>query len=107
MTEAKRVPGYTCAQCNWFDVFQVTSCPRCNRPVQETLFSGRGKVASFTVIRYPPTGFETERPDVAALVAIEAGPRVMGRIVAQPEEVQIGSSVSFLGNSTGKLEFTL
>jgi hypothetical protein len=107
MTEAKRVPGYVCPQCNWFDVFQVTCCPRCNRPVQETLFSGRGKVASFTVIRYPPTGFEKESPYVVALVDIEDGPRVMARIAAKPEEVQIGSSVSFLGNSTGKLEFTL
>jgi uncharacterized OB-fold protein len=107
MTEPKRIPGYVCPKCKWFDVAQVTFCPRCHGQLQQTLFTGRGKIASYTVIRYPPKGFEDESPYVVALVDLEDGPRVMGRINAKPEDIQIGTSVSFLANSSGKLEFSI
>jgi uncharacterized OB-fold protein len=74
--------------------------------MQETLFSGRGRVATFTVIRYPPEGFEKESPYIVGLIDLEDGPRVMGRILAKTEELQIGNPVSFLGNSNGRLEFS-
>jgi len=96
-----------CPKCNWFDVFQTKICPRCHGSVQDTLFSGSGKVASYTVIRYPPKGFEGESPYVVALIDIDSGPRVMARVNAKPEDVQIGTQVSFQGNSGGKLEFAI
>jgi hypothetical protein len=107
MTDAKRIPGFVCPQCKWFDVIQTKSCPRCHNAVQETLFSGRGKIATFTVIRYPPEGFEKESPYIVGLIDIEEGPRVLGRILAKAEELQIGKSVTYLGNSDGRLEFAL
>lgn len=107
MTEPNQIPGFVCTKCKWFDTLQATSCPRCHSQVQATLFPGRGKVASFTVIRYPPKGFEGESPYVVALVDIEDGPRVMGRIIGKPEGIQIGTPVSFLGKSGGRLEFSV
>jgi uncharacterized OB-fold protein len=63
-------------------------------------------VATFTVIRYPPQGFEKESPYVVALVDIQNGPRVMGRIKSTPEGLRIGQEVKFLRNINGLLEFT-
>ena len=107
MSDAKRIPGFICPRCKWFDVIQTKFCPHCHNTVQETLFSGRGRVATFTVIRYPPEGFEGESPYVVGLIDIEDGPRVMGRILARAEDLQIGKQVSFSGNSKGRLEFML
>lgn len=107
MAESRQIPGYVCPKCNWFDVFKTTLCPNCHVPVQETLFPGRGKVASFTVVRYPPKGFEGESPYVVALVDVDNGPRVMARINAKPEDIEIGKQVAYQGNSRGRLEFTV
>jgi uncharacterized OB-fold protein len=71
------------------------------------LFSGRGKVATFTVIRYPPEGFEKEAPYVIAMIDLENGPRVIGRIVEESDSLEIGQNVSFLTVSKGALEFKL
>jgi uncharacterized OB-fold protein len=107
MSEVKSIPGFACAKCNWFDVFETKVCPRCHGPVQETTFTGRGKVASYTVIRYPPKGFEGQSPYIVALVDVENGPRVMARINTSPDNVQIGEEVLFQGSTDGRLEFGL
>jgi uncharacterized OB-fold protein len=108
LSQVNRVPGFACPKCKWSGVFKPGPCPNCHNPtVQEATFSSNGKVATFTVIRYPPADFEGEAPYVVALIDIEEGPRVMGRIVAKAEEVEIGKSVTFIGNSNGRLEFTL
>ena len=89
-------------------MFQTGLCPSChNGTVQGTFFPNQGKIATYTVIRYPPTGFEGESPYVVGLIDIENGPRVMARIIAKTDDVQIGKSVSFVGDSKGRLEFTL
>jgi len=103
----RRLPGYVCSKCNWSDVFQPVSCPRCHNAIRGSLFSGRGKIVTYTVIRYPPEGFEGESPYVVGLIDIEDGPRVMARIAAKHEEVQIGKPVYYAGNCNGRLEFTL
>ncbi len=69
------------------------------------MFSGKGKVATFTVIRYPPKGFENESPYVVALIDLEMGPRVIGRIAASPERLRIGTEVHLVHNANGVLEF--
>ena len=108
MSNLKSVLGYICPNCKWSGVSQTGTCPNCRKAtVQETQFSNRGKIATYTVIRYPPTGFEGQTPYVVGLIDIENGPRVMARIIGKPEDVQIGKSVSFLGDSNGRLEFTL
>lgn len=83
----------------------VDICPRCQSHVKEASFSGEGKIGTFTVIRYPPEGFEQEAPYVVALIDLENGPRVIGIIVEASENLQIGQTVSFLRVSKGGLEF--
>lgn len=99
------VNGFRCPKCNWSDFFETKTCPQCHSKVNEVLLSGRGKVASFTVIRYPPKGFEEEAPYIVGLVDLENGPRVIARITANPEEFKIAQAVQYTGKSKGALWF--
>jgi uncharacterized OB-fold protein len=105
MSESARIKGYACPNCKWSDVRETEICPRCHAPVNETMFPARGTIANFTVIRYPPPGFESLAPYVVALVDIENGPRVMARVAADPNDVQVGQIVEFNGTVGGALEF--
>lgn len=79
----------------------------CHSAVKEVSFSRKGKVASFTVIRYPPQGFEKDAPYLVALIDIENGPRAIARLTNVGENIEIGESVTFLRNTNGVLEFTV
>ena len=97
--------GFSCTRCDWSDVLAHDICPKCGSQVTEASFSGQGKIGTFTVIRYPPEGFEKEAPYVVALIDLDQGPRVIARIVDAPENLQIGQTVFFLKVSNGCLEF--
>ncbi len=105
MSEMGSVHGFSCTRCDWSDVPTVDVCPRCGSKVTEARFSGKGKIDTFTVIRYPPEGFEKGAPYVVALIDLDQGPRVIARIVDGPENLQIGQPVFFLKVSNGGLEF--
>jgi uncharacterized OB-fold protein len=105
MSETEGVKGCRCPKCNWSDFFETKTCPQCHSELNEALFSNRGKIATFTVIRYPPKGFDEEAPYVVGLVALEHGPRVIGRIKANPEELRTNQSVRYVGRTKGALCF--
>ena len=105
MTESLGIRGFACSNCNWSDVAKSEFCPRCHAPVKETMFPARGTIANFTVIRYPPQGFESQAPYVVAIVDIENGPRVIGRVTANPDNIQVGQTVEFAGSVNGALHF--
>jgi len=105
LPEEQGIKGFSCPKCHWSDVFAIAVCPHCGIPVEEVWFAGRGKVATFTLIRYPPKGFESEAPYFVALIDLEQGPRVMARIVKGSIDPEIGQSVSFVATSKGFLEF--
>jgi uncharacterized OB-fold protein len=67
--------------------------------------SGKGKIATFTVVRYPPAGFEQEGPYIVALVDLEDGPRVIGRIKANLDGLQTSQAVRYVGKADGALRF--
>jgi uncharacterized OB-fold protein len=68
---------------------------------------GKGRIVSFTVIRYPPRGFENEAPYVVAIIDVENGPRVIGRLSNSADKVGIGNAVSLKSVGEGRLEFQL
>lgn len=94
-----------CSKCNWSDFVETKPCPRCRNEVKETALSGQGRVVTFTVIRYPPEGFEKDAPYVVALVDLENGPRAIGRITANSEELRIAQVVQYAGKVNGALSF--
>jgi uncharacterized OB-fold protein len=105
MVEGTR--GYKCVNCTWSDFFATKACPRCLSEVKEVMFSAQGKVATFTVIRYPPRGFEKEAPYVVALIDLDGGPRVIGRITAGANEVSVTQVVHYTGTAEGALQFKI
>jgi uncharacterized protein len=75
--------------------------------LNNTSFPGQGRIITFTVIRYPPIGFEDQAPYVVAIIDLNSGPRVIGRINAKPDVIKIGANVDFAREAAGALEFVL
>jgi uncharacterized OB-fold protein len=67
--------------------------------------SGKGTLVSFTVIHIAPDDFQEEAPYFIAIVELEEGTRVTGRLQGfdpmKPEEVILGTPV-VLDYETGK-----
>jgi uncharacterized OB-fold protein len=102
-----QIAAYVCQQCGWTDLHPAAKCPRCHGDTTQSAFAGTGKIATFTTIRYPPKDFENQAPYVVAIIDIEKGPRVIGRVSNSTEEVKIGSAVALRSNNQGTLEFQL
>lgn len=98
------IDGYRCPSCGWSDIIRANWCPNCGAIPVEARFPGQGRIATFTVIRYPPKGFEKDAPYIVALIDLENGPRVIGRVTTGLGDLQIGSPVRAVGGD-GVLEF--
>jgi hypothetical protein len=107
VTPPLQIVSYVCQKCGWADFYPAETCPHCSSNTKQTPLSGVGKVVTFTEIRYPPTGFENQAPYVVAIINIEGGPRVIGRISNPNDEVKIGADVVLKSNKEGSLEFQL
>jgi len=63
--------------------------------MKEMIFSGKGKIHSYTVIRVPPEGFKEYVPYVIAIVELEEGTRVLSQVVdCEPKSIKIGMRVT-------------
>jgi hypothetical protein len=102
-----QLTDYVCRNCGWTDFRPVNCCPRCNGDITQSAIAGEGKVVTYTAIRYPPKGFENQAPYVVAIIDIDKGPRIIGRISNSADEVKIGSTVSLISSKEGALEFQL
>jgi uncharacterized OB-fold protein len=105
MGEDKRIQCYRCPKCGWTDFFESKTCPQCLRRPNMVELSGRGTIASFTLIRYPPKGFEKDAPYIVGLVDLEDGLRVIGRIKGNPTCLNPGQVVQYTGKISGALWF--
>ncbi len=62
--------------------------------MKEMIFSGKGNVHSFTVIRVPPEGFKEYVPYIIAIVELEEGAKVLSQVVdCEPDDIKIGMAV--------------
>ena len=84
-----------CGACREYQFYPRTLCVKCGQREPEwRSASGRGRIASFTVVRrgvseaYPT-------PYVVALIDLAEGPRLMSMIVdAEVEQVSVGAAVA-------------
>jgi len=107
MTTPPQVTIYVCQKCGWTDFHATSQCPRCNANIDPKVIAGEGEVVTYTAIRYPPKHFEDQAPYVVAIIDLNRGPRVIGRISNTAEEVKIGDRVSLSSSTDGTLEFRL
>lgn len=84
-----------CRACDRHQFYPRTLCVHCGEaaPAWDTS-SGRGVIASFTVVRRAISGAYAA-PYVVALVRLEEGPVMMSNIIdADPAEVAVGAPVA-------------
>jgi uncharacterized OB-fold protein len=96
----KQLMGTRCQSCGAVHVPPRPLCPACLSTTLEWVpFSGRGRLATFTVIHVAPSsmiaaGYGRERPYCSGIVELDEGPRVCAQIlgvdVRQPESIKIG-----------------
>jgi uncharacterized OB-fold protein len=84
-----------CENCGRFRFPPYPRCHYCGTSGGEwTLISGQGTVYSWVVVWHPiDPRLAAEVPFVVALVKLEEGPRVAGRLICDPEQIKGGMPV--------------
>jgi uncharacterized OB-fold protein len=92
-----RLSAIRCGSCGELAIPPKELCPSCHERRWELVpLHGTGSVASFTVIRIPPRGRLAEAPYAVAVVKLDEGVSLLGRIVDIPLDVlTAGLSVRF------------
>jgi len=89
-------PGYLCRECHGADSDWVE-------------VSGRGTIASFTVMHRAPTpAYAARAPYVLALVDLQEGPRMMANVIGEDAlQAAIGDPVEVVFEARGEDGFKL
>ena len=84
-----------CQSCRCYQFYPRSICSHCGTgDLDWVAVSGRGRVASFTIVRRAVSKAYTA-PYVVALIDLEEGPRMMSHVLAtEPTEVTIGAAVT-------------
>ena len=101
--EDGKLIGSRCQDCGYTAVPQRQICPKCHSDRMEVIeFSGRGKLAAFTVIYTPPSemlaaGYNNKNPYCVGIVELVEGPRVNAQILgldlSDPASIRIGTEL--------------
>ncbi len=94
---AGRLTGIRCGRCGELAIPPKEFCPACHERAWEPVpLDGHGAIASFTVIRVPPRGRAADSPYAVALVRLDEGVSLLGRIVDIPlDALKVGLPVRF------------
>ena len=92
-----RLSAIRCGSCRELAIPPKELCPSCHERRWELVpLHGTGSVVSFTVIRIPPRGRLAEAPYAVAVVKLDEGVSLLGRIVDIPlDALTAGLSVRF------------
>lgn len=101
---AGRLTGIRCGKCEGLAIPPKEFCPACQeRDWTAVPLAGRGTITSFTVIRVPPRGRAAEAPYAVAVVKLDEGVSLLGRVVDIPlDSLRAGLSVRFRPLITGE-----
>lgn len=104
MPEAIRV--LRCAACGARDAGPRILCPSCHGAEFDIeKVPGTGTLVSWTVIRRPPAGMEAGGPYAVAVVWLDAGVTVTGRLLGAQESIQPGARVACITQGKHGPEF--
>ena len=101
---AGRLSGIRCGKCGELAIPPKEFCPTCQGSDWTAVpLAGAGSIASFTVIRVAPRGRGAEAPYAIAVVQLDEGVSLLGRIVDIPfESLRAGLRVRFRPLVTGE-----
>jgi len=79
--EAGKVMATRCRKCGGSYFPPKVDCPRClSSDVEWFEIKSKGKLLSYTVVNYGPTGFENDAPYILALARFDEGIQVLARL---------------------------
>jgi uncharacterized OB-fold protein len=94
MPEALPVPVVKCSACGALDPGPREVCPKCHKPtLVASSAPGTGKLVSWTMIRRPPAQYREDGQYAVAVVRLDAGVQVTGRLKDPSEDVKPGARV--------------
>jgi uncharacterized OB-fold protein len=95
-----------CTACNALDPGPRDFCPECANALEPVTVPGTGVVETWTTIRRPPERYSSEEPYQVAVVRLDVGVRVVGRLQGSvPTSAE--ARVSLAAQHDGLLEFEL
>jgi len=99
-----KLMGTRCKQCGAVHLPPRPICPKClSSEVEWMEFSGKGKLAAFTVIYIAPTamiaaGYGRNNPYIAGIVQLDEGPSISAQILGfdatQPQNIPLGAPLT-------------
>jgi uncharacterized OB-fold protein len=94
---AGRLTGIRCGRCGALAIPPKEFCEQCHqRQWQPVSLAGSGTIVSFTVIRVAPRGRTGEVPYAVAVVRLDEGVSLLGRVLDIPfEALKAGLPVRF------------
>ena len=79
--EQGKVMATRCKKCGASYFPPKMDCPRClSSDVEWSQITGNGKLLTYTVVNYGPTGFENDAPYILAVTEFGDGLKVFGRL---------------------------
>ena len=105
-THSAEVQVLRCEACGVLDPGPRDICPRCfRRTLAPAEVPGAGRLLSWTIVRRAPTRFRGEAPYAVAVVELDAGVRVTGRLEDAADEIAPGARVIATGAGAGYATF--
>jgi uncharacterized OB-fold protein len=91
-----------CGNCGALDAGPREICPSCHEAaLKPHAVSGNGALISWTMIRRPPAAFRAEGAYAVAVVQLDAGVKVTGRLATPDEACGPGSRVALTEKKNG------
>ena len=95
--EAGKVMATRCRKCGGSCFPPKADCPKClSSDVEWFEVKSQGKLASYTVVNYGPSGFENDAPYILALAKFDEGIQILARLSRDIEEkdIKIGMNLT-------------
>ena len=95
-----KILGSKCNRCGQLMIPLKSICPKCGSfDVEEFETTGNGVIRIFTIIYVAPEKFKDEVPYIVALINLDEGGTVMGRLIGvdpnKPEDIKVVTKVKF------------
>jgi uncharacterized OB-fold protein len=108
MADAKSndVQVLRCTKCGALDSGPRDLCAKCFGALAPHTVGGAGTLVSWTMIRRPPTAFRAEGAYAVALVKLDAGCQITGRLSNPDDNATPGRRVAATGHKDAVTVFT-
>jgi hypothetical protein len=95
--EAGKVMATRCQECGASYFPPKADCPRClSSEVDWFEVKGKGKLVTYTIVNYGPTGFENDAPYTLALGEFDGGIQILARLSRDitEKDIKVGMSLA-------------